>query len=162
MVLLAIANPGRAYVTALAAVLGSVIGNYILFAVVRKGGRAYLDAQTQSGRAAKFRDWFRRYGLLTVFIPTVLPIPLPMKACVLAAGAMGIRAASFLGIVTVGRLLRYLGLAYLGAQLGVHSMRYLKDHAWHLTGFAVGLFVVLYLAVRAVERRRLRSAAMGA
>jgi membrane protein DedA with SNARE-associated domain len=162
VVLLAIANPGSAYVTALAAVLGSVIGNYVLFAVVRKGGRAYLDAQSQTGRVAKFREWFRRYGLLTVFIPTVLPIPLPMKPCVLAAGAMGVRTAPFLGIVTVGRILRYLGLAYLGEQLGEHSMRYLKEHAWHLTGLAALLFAALYLAMRAVERRRLRSADTGA
>ncbi len=43
-------------------------GNYILFAIARKGGRAYLDARTKAGRAAKFREWFQRYGLLTVFI----------------------------------------------------------------------------------------------
>jgi hypothetical protein len=52
-----------------------------------------------------------------------------------------------------------MGLAYLGAQLGEHSMTYLKDHAWHLLGFAAVLFAVLYLMVRAVERRRLSSAA---
>jgi hypothetical protein len=60
--------------------------------------------------------------------------------------------------VVVGRLLRYVGLAYLGAQLGEHSMRYLKEHAWHLLGFAAVLFAALYLLVRAVERRRLSSA----
>jgi membrane protein YqaA with SNARE-associated domain len=158
VVLLAVANPGTAYWSALLAVLGSLIGNYILYAVARKGGRAYLDARATSGFALKVRDWFQRYGLLTVFIPTMLPIPLPMKIFVLSAGALGVSPAAFVGVVIVGRLLRYVGLAYLGAQLGVHSMRYLKEHAWHLLGFAAVLFAALYLMVRAVERRRLSSA----
>ena len=159
VVLLAVANPGKAYLAALMAVIGSVAGNYILFAIARKGGRAYLDARTQTGRAAKLREWFQRYGLLTVFIPTLLPIPLPMKPFILSAGAMGVSLVNFIGVVAAGRLVRYMGLAYLGAQLGEHSMTYLKDHAWHLLGFAAVLFAVLYLMVRAVERRRLSSAA---
>jgi len=158
VVVLAVANPGTAYWSALAAVLGSLIGNYILYAIARKGGRAYLLTHATSRRAVKVREWFGRYGLLTVFIPTLLPIPLPMKVFVLSAGALGVSPAAFIGVVTIGRLLRYAGLAYLGAQLGVHSMRYLKDHAWHLTAFAIALFAALYLMVRAVERRRLSSA----
>jgi membrane protein YqaA with SNARE-associated domain len=158
VVLLAVANPGTAYWSALLAVLGSLIGNYILYAIARKGGRAYLDAHATSRRAMKIREWFVRYGLLTVFIPTLLPIPLPMKPFVLSAGALGVGPAAFIGVVAIGRLLRYTGLAYLGAQLGVHSMKYLKEHAWHLSGFAAALFVALYLMVRAVERRRLSSA----
>ena len=159
VVLLAVANPGKAYLAALMAVIGSVAGNYILYTIARKGGRAYLDARTQTGRAAKLREWFQRYGLLTVFIPTLLPIPLPMKPFILSAGAMGVSLVNFIGVVAAGRLVRYMGLAYLGAQLGEHSMTYLKDHAWHLLGFAAVLFAVLYLMVRAVERRRLSSAA---
>lgn len=158
VVLLAVANPATAYVGALMAVAGSLIGNYILYAIARKGGRAYLDARTQSGRAARFRAWFQHYGLLTVFIPALLPIPLPMKIFVLSAGALGVRPATFAAVVTVARLLRYVGLAYLGAQLGEHSMAYLKAHVWHLLVIAAAMFVALYLLIRAVERRRLTSA----
>ncbi len=158
VVLLAVANPATAYVGALMAVVGSLIGNYILYAVARKGGRAYLDARTESGRAARFRAWFQCYGLLTVFIPALLPIPLPMKVFVLSAGALGVRPATFAAVVTVARLIRYVGLAYLGAQLGEHSMAYLKEHVWHLLVIAVAMFAALYLLMRVVERRRLSSA----
>jgi membrane protein DedA with SNARE-associated domain len=153
VVLLAIARPRGAYVAALTAVLGSVIGNCILFTLARRGGRAYLDARTQSGRAARFREWFQRYGLLTVFVPAVLPIPLPMKPFVLSAGAMGVSPAVFVGVVTGARLARYLGLAYLGAQLGVHAEPFLREHAWHLLGLAVLLFAALYLVARVCKRR---------
>lgn len=158
VVLLAVADPGRAWIGTLAAIAGSVIGNYILFAIARRGGRAYLDARTQTGRAAKFREWFQRYGLLTVFIPAVLPIPLPLKVFVLSAGALGVSPVVFLAVICGARLLRYGGLAWLGAQVGEESLDYLKDHAWHLLGFAALLFAVLYLMVRAAERRRLSSA----
>lgn len=158
LLLLAAASPSAAYFDALMAVLGSVIGNYFLYSIARKGGRAYLDARTRSGRAAKFREWFQRYGLLTVFIPTVLPIPLPMKPFILTAGAMGVPAAAFLAVVAAARLVRYLGLAYLGMRLGAGSHAFLKAYGWRLLGIAALLFVVLYLAVRALEKRRLSSA----
>jgi undecaprenyl-diphosphatase len=159
VVLLAVADPARAWVAALVAVAGSVIGSYILYLIARRGGRAYLDARTQSGRAAKFREWFQRYGLLTVFIPTLLPIPLPMKVFVLSAGAMSVSPAAFLAVVALARLIRYLGLAWLGGQVGERSLDYLKQHVWHLLGLAALLFAVLYLMARAVERRRLSSTA---
>lgn len=159
VVLLAVADPGRAWIAALVAVTGSVIGSYILYLIARRGGRAYLDARTEAGRAARFREWFLRYGLLTVFIPTLLPIPLPMKVFVLSAGAMGVSPTAFVAVVAAARLLRYLGLAWLGAQVGEQSLDYLKQHAWHLLGFAALLFAVLYLMARAIERRRLSSAA---
>ncbi|MBI4877567.1 MAG: VTT domain-containing protein [Acidobacteria bacterium] len=154
VVLLVAANPGQAYLYALTAVLGSTLGNYALYAVARKGGRAYLDARTRTGRAAQFREWFLRYGLATVFIPAVLPIPLPMKIFVLSAGALGVRPPPFLGVVIAARVIRYGGLAWLGADL----LTYIKQHPWHVAGFAAVLFAALYVAMSAIERHRINSA----
>lgn len=89
-------QPAAALVDAAVAVLGSLIGSYILFALARKGGQAYLDRVTGSGRAARFRQWFQRYGLITVFIPALLPIPMPLKVFVISAGALGVRTRQFL------------------------------------------------------------------
>jgi membrane protein DedA with SNARE-associated domain len=100
------------------------------------------------------RAWFLRYGLLTVFIPAVLPIPLPLKVFVLSAGALGVRPSTFLLVVLAARAPRYLGLAFLGAKLGGNSADYLKQHMWHLLGLAVALFVVLYAAMLLAGRYR--------
>lgn len=154
LVVLAAAAPAMAYFDAAAAIVGSAIGSMFLFYLARKGGQRYLDARTASGRAATFRAWFRRYGLLTVFIPAVLPIPLPLKVFVLSAGALGVRPATFLGVILAARLPRYLGLAYLGAKVGENSLDYLRQHAWHLAAIAAALFVVLYLALRVADRIR--------
>lgn len=154
LIVLGASSPGAACAAALAAVAGSAIGCMILFSAARKGGQAYLDSRTASGRPAKLRAWFLRYGLLTVFIPAVLPIPLPLKVFVLSAGALGVRPATFLLVVLAARAPRYLGLALLGAKLGEGSADYLKQHMWHLLALAGVLFIVLYAALRFAGRDR--------
>ncbi len=152
VVLLATANPRSAWHGALAAVLGSLAGCWILFAVARKGGESYLHRYTAHPRASRFRQWFLRYGLITVFIPALVPIPLPVKVFVVSAGALGVRPVAFLAVILAARILRYFGLAYLGAQLGGHSLTWLAAHVWHMAALAAALLVALYLLARALDR----------
>ena len=106
----------------------------------------------------RFRSWFLRYGLLTVFIPALIPIPMPMKLFVITAGVLGTPLMEFLGVVLLARIIRYFGEAWLGVTLGHQSTTFLKTHVWHLTGSAVALFAVLYglmvLRHRATSRVR--------
>jgi len=150
----AIASPAKAYIAALLATVGSVAGNYFLFGVARKGGEAYLVRQTESRRASKFREWFQRYGLITVFIPTLVPIPLPLKVFVLSAGVLGVRRRTFLLTILAGRVPRFLAMAYLGAQLGENSMAWLGEHAWNLAAIAACLCLLLIALVKWTEWRR--------
>src|SRR3954469_25426509 len=69
--------PSRAYLAAFMALSGSLIGNVILFQGARHGRRLMSREGAPPG---KFQVWFRQYGLLTVFVPAVVPIlPLPLK-----------------------------------------------------------------------------------
>jgi uncharacterized membrane protein YdjX (TVP38/TMEM64 family) len=147
-------NPGRAYFLAMMTVAGSVVGFVILFYIARKGGELYLDNLTRTGWARRFREWFLRYGLVTVFIPTLIPIPLPTKIFVLSAGAFGVRTMRFVLVVLAARIPRYLGLAYLGSQLGEHSTVWIENHFWILAGLAVALFIVLVFLVKLSHRFR--------
>jgi membrane protein DedA with SNARE-associated domain len=154
LVAVAAANPGTAFLTALLSIIGSAIGSMFLFYVARTGGRVYLDRHTRSARAKKFRAWFDRYGLITVFIPTLVPfVPLPLKVFVLSAGALGVSPLAFLATIVAGRIPRYLGLAWLGSELREHSLSWLQDHKWHFALGSAVLFVVLMLLVRAAGRR---------
>ena len=149
LVTLAVVDPRGAYLAALVAVIGSAIGSILLFGIAHKGGRPYLDRMTAgSPRARRFRQWFQEYGLVTVFIPALLPIPLPLKVFVLSAGALGVAPVRFLVVVMVARIPRYFGLAWLGAEFGDHSLLFLKEHVWHLLGFAVVLGCALVLLIR--------------
>lgn len=145
------------------ATLGSSLGCLFLFQLGRKGGEAYLDRKLKGKeRAARFRAWYERYGLLTVFVPVLVPAPLPTKIFVLLAGVMQARRPAFLATVLAGRALRYSGLAWLGARLGESSTGFLRDHGWLMAAGALALFALLALALRLAERRRRRATITGA
>jgi uncharacterized membrane protein YdjX (TVP38/TMEM64 family) len=151
------ANHGAvAYWSALLAVAGSTGGNLVLFSLARKGGEAYLHRHTLSPRGRRFRRWFQHYGLLTVFIPALLPIPLPVKIFVISAGALGVPLRTFLIVILSARFPRYFGLTYLGIQMGTYPMRYIRENLFELLLFSAGLFVVLYALIKLKDRARRR------
>ena len=156
LVTTAVMDPGTAFLGALAAILGSVAGSLFLFYLARKGGQAYLNRVTATGRAATFREWFQVYGLITVFIPALLPIPLPLKVFVICAGALGVSPVRYVAVVLAARIPRYLGLAWLGAHFGPETMPFIKSHVPHLLLSALLLALILGLVVRQLSRESLR------
>jgi membrane protein YqaA with SNARE-associated domain len=160
IVFLAARTPDDAWTFAAVAVMGSVIGNFFLFTMARRGGEYYLRKRSSHPRSQRFRRWFDKYGLLTVFTSALVPLPImPMKIFVLCAGALGSRPLNFLGVFLLGRIPRYFGLAYLGMSMGAQAMQYIRDHVWHLTGIAVGLFLLLAALVKFVDIRKHHGAA---
>ncbi len=151
LVATAIINPSAAYVAALFAVVGSALGSLFLFYLARKGGQAYLNRVIATEGGSKFRVWFQTYGLITVFIPALLPIPLPLKVFVISAGVMGVSPIKYMAVVMAARIPRYFGLAMLGAQYGADTMPWIKSHVWHLLLFALCLGLTLGYAVRRVS-----------
>ena len=82
-------HPEKAYFAAAVAVIGSLGGNLLLFRAARIGGRRFVNVDTPEAEQHKFRRWFNRYGLLTMFIPAIVPfVPLPLKVFVVTAGAV--------------------------------------------------------------------------
>jgi membrane protein YqaA with SNARE-associated domain len=152
---MAIARPDVAWLSAAMAVIGSLIGTAAFFDVMRRGGERLLAKYTSSERGAKFRTWFQRYGLVTVFIPALVPLPfLPFKVFAACAGAMGVPRWRFMGVLLVGRAIRYSALAYLGVTLGTveNSKAWVKGHTWHMAIFAVAIFVFFYLLLKFLDR----------
>lgn len=151
---LAASNPARAPLFAGLAIAGSVIGTMILYRLARTGGEALLDRHTSTGRGAKFRQWYLRYGLVTVFVPAISVVPLPMKVPVFCAGALGVRPMTIAGIVFVARLVRYSALAWLGAELGANSMTRIFAYKWYLLGAvgALALALIVYLWVSGEQK----------
>jgi membrane protein YqaA with SNARE-associated domain len=140
LVIFSAASPNQAYVGAACAVLGSLIGNYILYSIARKGGEVYLQKHTEGPRGRKFREWFHHYGLVTVFIPALVPIPSPLKVFVICAGAFQVHPGLFLATMTAARIPRYFGLASLGRRLGEDgAAAWLAAHRWD---FAVGILIL--------------------
>ncbi len=157
IVVIAAVSHAQAYMAAVAAITGSLVGSLILFMIARKGGEEYHRRHTSSARGNKLRAWFHEYGLLTVFVPAFVPIiPLPLKIFVISAGALEESPVTFSLVMLAARVPRYFFLAWLGSRLGSNTLPYLRQHLWQLILLAAALFVVLYAGVRIVHDRRVR------
>ncbi len=143
----------HAYLAAAFALLGSLIGSTILFFLARKGGDAFLHKQITSGPGKRLHFWFQQYGLITVFVPAVSPIPLPMKIPVFCAGALQVRFEYFLLVLAIARAIRYFGYAYLAVHYGSQTILFVKTHGWQLGGAALVLALISMLSLRLLQKR---------
>jgi membrane protein DedA with SNARE-associated domain len=152
---IAIESPDRAYLAAGLALLGSLGGNIFLFRAAAFGERRFLNTETPEGKRQKFRRWFQRYGLLTIFIPAVTPFaPLPLKVFVISAGAMRTSFVRFVAVIFAARVLRYAGVAYLGIRLRHNAAGFLSDNRWNITIGLLLVALVLAAVVKWYDRRR--------
>ena len=155
LIYVAVQTPHMAYVAATSATAGSILGNLVLFRAARYGVRRFARDEAPEGKRRKFRLWFQRYGLLTVFIPAVTPfVPLPLKVFVISAGAMLTPVGRFLGVVLLARVIRYYGEAYLGIRLGQDARGFLTHNAWSIAAIAVTMALVLVGLIRWRDRHR--------
>jgi membrane protein YqaA with SNARE-associated domain len=155
LLVLAIARPQEAMLCAALATIGSMFGSLIFYEITRKGGERFLVKYSSGASGSKFREWFARYGLITVFIPALLPVPfLPFKVFAACAGVMSVPRGRLLIVLAAARIPRYFALAYLGQQLGENSTVWLKGHLWHLLALAAAIGIALYGLVRWVDARR--------
>ncbi|MBV9676023.1 MAG: VTT domain-containing protein [Acidobacteriaceae bacterium] len=151
LVAIAANHPEQAYGAALCAIGGSLLGSSVLFGIARKGGEVLLSKYIASRRGARLHAWFERYGLVTVFIPALSPLPLPMKIPVFCAGALEVRWPFFLGVVLAARTLRYFALAFLGLRYGQMTFGLLRTHLGVVVLLALALAAVALLVLRIIE-----------
>src|SRR4051812_36141696 len=87
LITFSVARPGSMVELAGLTALGSAIGCSLLYALGRKGGEPFLRKRFADERMARIQAWYRKYGVLAVIVPAVLPPPTPFKLFVLSAGA---------------------------------------------------------------------------
>jgi membrane protein YqaA with SNARE-associated domain len=152
------AMPKEAYLAATLAVAGSMLGSSFLFFLARKGGDVFLHKQISTGPGKRLHFFFQRYGLVTVFLPALSPIPLPLKIPVFCAGALQVRFEYFLLVLMLARGIRYFGLAYLATHYGEATFTFVRSHGWQL---AIGIVVVAAVVMTALRLLQKREASMG-
>lgn len=159
------AHPRLAWLYALAATVGSVLGCAVLFTLGRRGGEALLVRRFGAERVQRTRAAFHRWDVLALALPAVLPPPMPFKIFVLSAGVFGFPARRFLVTLLVARGIRYGVWATLGATYGDEALRMLKavdawfgERLWLIVALTAGLAALLVL----LWARRRRGLAPGA
>jgi len=91
-----------------------------------------LRRWVRKSRRARISHWMQRHPVLAVFLPAILPPPIPLSPFLLAAGALGVSRLRFLTVFTAARTLRYSLIAWLAATYGRTVVRmYLRtQHTW--------------------------------
>ena len=126
---------------AVMATAGSVLGGFATYRVARKGGKEALEHRFTRRKVDKVCKIFERWGFGAIAIPAFLPPPVPMVPFLLAAGAMQYPSRKFLVALTLGRISRYMVLAYLAARYGRQIIAFIAKHG-HPVVVGIILFVI--------------------
>lgn len=105
------------------AVSGSVFGGYSTWHIGKKGGETALERWVPKKYLQRIVGWVKRNPSLSVFVPSILPPPVPLSPFLLASGALGVTHKSFLVSFSAARALRYSLVAWLAVRYGRHIVR---------------------------------------
>src|SRR5579885_698279 len=102
------------------ATVGAVIGGYLTYRLAEKGGEETLEKKIGKRRAQKVYEKFQKKGrgFGTVVVGSILPPPFPIVPVLMAAGVLQYPRKKFLAALTVGRGIRFFGVAYIGHLYG--------------------------------------------
>jgi membrane protein YqaA with SNARE-associated domain len=101
-----VAHDGDPWLLAAMAIAGSLVGGYTTWGIGRKGGEAALHRYVPARLLGRVVKWVERHHILAVFLPAVLPPPIPLSPFLLASGALGVSRGRFLAIYGAARTLR--------------------------------------------------------
>jgi uncharacterized membrane protein YdjX (TVP38/TMEM64 family) len=125
--------------------LGTLIGNYALFIVVRAGGRQWAERLVT--KRARLNEILQRKGVLGVILARQLP--LPGLIVNLACALLPIRHVDFLLGTIIGQLPQAIPCTLIGA--GVLQVSFSRSVS--VIGLAVVLSVLAWIAIRYAVRR---------
>jgi LPXTG-motif cell wall-anchored protein len=134
--------------------VGSVAGCYALYAVAARGGEAFLRKRVNKSHVDRAMNVFRRYGLLAVLVPSLLPPPTPFKVFVILAGVSKVRTVDFLLAVTIGRSIRFFGIGLLALLYGERALRFMHENTGTVSLVLAGLVLAGGIAWIVWRRRR--------
>jgi len=113
-----VAHSGNPWLLAPCAIAGSILGGYTTWHIGRRGGEAALRRYVPARLLRPIVGWVERHRILAVFLPAVLPPPIPLLPFALASGALGVSRRRFLLVFGAARSLRYSFIAWLGVAYG--------------------------------------------
>jgi membrane protein DedA with SNARE-associated domain len=133
-------------------IIGSVIGCLALYTLGKKGGNPILRRRFSQERVDHAEDLYKKYGIFSILIPSIIPPPMPFKLFVLSAGVFRMNPASFITAVIIGRTLRYSAWGVLAVIYGDPIKNFVQNNlkmvgSVLLGGFALTIvtMIALYL-----------------
>ena len=154
IIYLTVQHPHRMVYYALLSTLGSIAGCLTLFLLARKGGETFLRKRMHPRHVERATAVVRKYGLLSVLVPSLLPPPAPFKIFVFAAGVARIRTLDFVVAVGIGRGIRYFGQGLLALWYGERAAAFLRANATRVALVMAVLVLVAGVGWAVWQRRQ--------
>jgi membrane protein YqaA with SNARE-associated domain len=123
LLLLLVARRANAWLCAIAAIAGSIVGGYTTWSTGAKGGEAAIHRYVSPRYRKRLTRWVENRGMLAVALSALTPPPVPMLPFLLGAGAVGVPRRQFLIAYSGARTLRYAMIAWLGVTYGRRVVR---------------------------------------
>jgi membrane protein YqaA with SNARE-associated domain len=146
--------PGAVFYFPLFAAAGSVLGCWLLYSIMRRGGQALLRKRFKPHRIQRVEQAYARFGILAIAIPAILPPPLPFKIFVATAGTLEYPRWKFLLTVMIARSFRYYVEGILAVFYGKRVLWFLKENGLKILIIVVAAAVVVLPVYVIVNRRR--------
>jgi len=141
-----VAHSGDPWLLAPCAIAGSILGGYTTWHIGRRGGEAALRRYVPARLLDRVVRWVERHRILAVFLPALLPPPIPLLPFALASGALGVSRNRFLAVFGAARCLRYSFIAWLGVTYGRKVVRLFSGDLEKWSTPLLSVFVILLVA----------------
>jgi membrane protein YqaA with SNARE-associated domain len=141
---------------AIMATIGGVLGGYVTYGLGTKGGEQALEKRVSKKKAERIYSLFKRYGFWSLFVPALLPPPVPFSPFLIVAGALKYPKRNFLIAVGSARAIRYGLLAWLGSMYSKQIFGFFHHYYQPIFWTAVGLAVAgaIVAIIWTLKRRR--------
>jgi len=124
------------------ATLGSVAGCLTIYLLARRGGEAFVRRRFHEGHVERGLALFRKYGVLAIVVPALLPPPAPFKLFVLLAGLADVPPLKFALATLFGRGTRYFAIGFLTLWYGEAAVTFLKTNGRVVSLVVAGLVAI--------------------
>ena len=154
VVMLVIEHNARMPYYALMATLGSVAGCLVLYGIGRRGGEALVRRRFGGPRMERALSLSKRYGVLAIAVPAILPPPAPFKIFVLLAGVAAVPLWQFATTIALARGFRYFMVGVLSVRYGDEAIAFIEANGRAVALLLVGLILTGGLAWIIWRRRQ--------
>lgn len=146
--------PSAVFYFPLFAALGSVLGCWLLYSIMRRGGQALLRKRFKHESIKRVERAYERYGFFAIAVPAILPPPLPFKIFVATAGTLEYPRWKFLLTVMIARSLRYYVEGTLAVFYGRRVLTFMRDNGLVIVSVVAALILVGLVAYSLISRQR--------
>jgi membrane protein YqaA with SNARE-associated domain len=146
--------PTAVFYFPLFAAFGSVLGCWLLYSIMRRGGQALLRKRFKQQSIQRVERAYERFGFFAIAIPAILPPPLPFKIFVATAGTLEYPRWKFLMTVMLARSFRYYVEGTLAVFYGRRVLTFMRDNGLVIVSVVAALVLIGLVIYILINRKR--------